>query len=173
MRRSTHALAVILLPALSLVACAEQAEQAEQADTGEAMEMSMELDPVALRSDIESVAADWEAAVRAGDAAAVAALYSADATLLPDGAEPLSGSEAIQQFWAGFIAEIPAGATLNLETVEVHGSGNLAYEIGRFTLNAAGETIDSGKYLVVWQREPDGTWKLHVDTWNRNEAAAM
>ena len=25
---------------------------------------------------------------------------------------------------------------------------------------------DSGKYVVVWKKQDDGNWRLHVDIWN-------
>jgi ketosteroid isomerase-like protein len=54
--------------------------------------------------------------------------------------------------------------------VNVGGSGDTAYEIGKYTLKIqpAGQEAmtDSGKYLVVWKRQAEGTWKLHVDIWN-------
>ena len=34
-----------------------------------------------------------------------------------------------------------------------------------------GEAVsDSGKYVVVWKHESDGSWKLAVDIWNTNAA---
>ena len=166
MRRSTQALALALLPVLGLVACAEQAGQEEARGD---MDMSMAMDPMELRSAIESAAANWDRAFNAGDAAGLAALYTDDATLLPAGSDMVEGSEAIREFWAGFIAEAPEGAIIDLETVDVHGAGNLAYEVGTFSVTAGGEPIDAGKYVVVWRHEPDGSWKLFVDIWNRNE----
>ncbi len=54
--------------------------------------------------------------------------------------------------------------------VDVGGSGDTAYEIGKYslTIQAEGQAAmaDSGKYVVVWKRQADGTWKLHVDIWN-------
>lgn len=170
MRRTLQALLLATLPALGLVACAEQAEPEGAADE---MEMSMEMDPMELRSAIESAAAEWEAAANSGDAAALADLYTADATLLPDGGEIVRGHDAVRQFWGDFLAALPEGATIDLETIAVEGAGDLAYEIGRFTASAGGETLDAGKYLVVWRHEPDGSWKLTADIWNRNESTEM
>jgi ketosteroid isomerase-like protein len=30
----------------------------------------------------------------------------------------------------------------------------------------ANEMKDHGKYLNVWQKQSDGSWKLRADTWN-------
>jgi len=32
-----------------------------------------------------------------------------------------------------------------------------------------GETLDRGKFLVVW-KSVDGSWKLHRDIWNSSES---
>jgi uncharacterized protein (TIGR02246 family) len=103
-----------------------------------------------------------------GDAASVAALYTDDATLMPPNSEMVQGKQGVQDFWSGAIQM--GTKDVALTTVEVGGSGDTAYEIGKYTLKIqpAGQeaTTGSGKYLVVWKRQADGTWKLHVDIWN-------
>jgi ketosteroid isomerase-like protein len=53
--------------------------------------------------------------------------------------------------------------------VVVAGSGDLAYETGRYALtlsdanNANAPATQSGGYVVVWRKEPDGTWKAVID----------
>jgi ketosteroid isomerase-like protein len=57
-----------------------------------------------------------------------------------------------------------------LTTIEVEGSGGTVYEIGktRVRIQPEGQQAiqDSTKYLVIWKRQADGTWKVHVDIWN-------
>jgi len=57
-----------------------------------------------------------------------------------------------------------------LETVEIEASGDLAYQIGLFSVKVPVEndqTITAtGTFLEVWKREADGVWRLHRDTWN-------
>ena len=53
-----------------------------------------------------------------------------------------------------------------LETGEVDGNGATAVEVSKYSLHDTnGETLDSGKYIVVWKEE-DGSWKLHRDIFN-------
>ena len=44
--------------------------------------------------------------------------------------------------------------------------GELALEVGTYTLVGEAETVlDRGKIMVLWKREGD-VWKMHRDTWN-------
>jgi uncharacterized protein (TIGR02246 family) len=109
-------------------------------------------------------------AVRQGDATAMAALYTEDATLLPPDSNMVTGKSAVETFWQGGLT---AGIKdIILTTVSVSGGGNLAYEIGTFVLKIQTEGQEpveqKGKYVVVWQKTAAGEWKLHVDIWNNN-----
>ena len=74
----------------------------------------------------------YMAAYNGKDAAAVASLHTEDVVVLPPNLEMMKGREAVQDAIA---AEINAGATdLALTTLDVYGSGDLAYEIGRYAL---------------------------------------
>ena len=123
-----------------------------------------------FRSAIEKVIAAFEKAANAKDAAAIANMYTEDATLLAPGSPPIKGRKNIQQFWQGFLNAGASDAKLKVE--EVVSLGDTAYEIGGFEAdmpNPQGGTARSqGKYVVIWKRQPDGGVKLHVDIFNSN-----
>jgi uncharacterized protein (TIGR02246 family) len=99
-----------------------------------------------------------------GDAAAVAALYTEDARLLPPGSDPVDGRAAIEAFWQSVMDSGVAKATF--ATDEVEGVGDTAYEVSRYTMyDADGSMIGEGNYIVIWKRTDVG-WKLHRDIWN-------
>ena len=103
-----------------------------------------------------------------GKDAAVASLHTEDTVVLPPNLEMMKGREAVQDAIA---AEINAGATdLALTTLDVYGSGDLAYEIGRYALKVKqdGQIImqDSGKYIVVWEQVSKDNWLIKADIWN-------
>jgi uncharacterized protein (TIGR02246 family) len=103
----------------------------------------------------------FEQAFNRGDAAAVAALYTENATLLPPGADLMTGRQAAQSFWQ---ATYGSGArNLSLNTVSVESYGDAAREIGRFSVNVpvqGGQTTRvEGKYVVIWKKTADG-WRL-------------
>lgn len=132
----------------------------------------MDLDQV--RKAIEKGNAEFGNAVRRGDGAAIAALYTEDATLLPPDSGPIKGRVGIEAFWKGGLQMGIKEAVLT--TVDLSAAGDLAYEVGRFALKIRPEgkgTIEQeGKYVVVWKKGPGAAWKLHVDIWNSGPAAA-
>jgi ketosteroid isomerase-like protein len=97
-------------------------------------------------------------------------IYTTDAHILPPGAPPTSGRQAIKGFWSGLIQSVNAKSAV-LESVKVMPTGDGVVEIGKalLTIEPPGQAqsqIDV-KYVVFW-REEDGRWKWHVDIWNMN-----
>jgi len=120
------------------------------------------------RMHIEQGVAQWVAAFNAGDGTAVANLYTEDAALFPPGGPRVDGRAAIQAFWQGAIDSGMKADELRL--VEVDANGDMAGEVGIFTLSVPGEngpTKVAGKYIVIWKRSGH-TWQLHRDIWNTN-----
>jgi uncharacterized protein (TIGR02246 family) len=121
------------------------------------------------RADIERANADLGAALAAGNAAGVAALYTDGARLLPPNHAPVDGRDAIEKFWQGVIDS--GVKALTLKTAEVESFGETAVESGSATLySPVGTVLEHGKYLVVWKRI-GGRWRLHRDCWNSNDPA--
>ncbi len=118
------------------------------------------------REHIDEISVEFVAAFNAGDGAALASLYSRDATLFPPGAERVDGRSAIQTFWQG---AMDAGMKLDeLRATEVISRGDIAGEMGGFILSVPGDsgvTKVIGEYIVIWKRDGH-TWQLHRDIWN-------
>jgi uncharacterized protein (TIGR02246 family) len=119
-----------------------------------------------VRSSIEAANAQFSAAAAKGDGAGLAALYSADAQVMPAGSEPIKGTAAIQKFWQG---ALDSGiANVDLKTVDVFGQGSTAAEVGQYALrDRTGKVLDHGKYIVLWRLE-GGKWKLLRDMFSTN-----
>jgi uncharacterized protein (TIGR02246 family) len=96
-----------------------------------------------------------------GDAAGIAALYTESGQLLPPNSDFVVGRQALQAFFQGLMnMGIKA---VKIETAEVEGYGDTAFEVGRYTLEGeGGQVFDQGKYIVIWKQEA-GQWKLHRD----------
>lgn len=123
---------------------------------------------------IRASAPAWADAYNAGDADKMAAMYWEDAVLQPPGAPSATGRTAIRTFLGGDSAATrAAGLTINIpEAGAVDVSGDLAYEAGSFTIkDASGATVDTGKYIGVFQKR-NGKWLYIRDTWNSDNAPA-
>jgi ketosteroid isomerase-like protein len=119
-----------------------------------------------VRSAIETANAEFSAAVAKGDGAGIAALYAADAQVLPAGSDVIRGTEPIQKFWQGALNSGIAG--VGLKTVEVFAQGSTATEVGQYELrDKAGKVLDHGKYIVIWRRAGN-KWKLFRDMFSTN-----
>jgi uncharacterized protein (TIGR02246 family) len=102
------------------------------------------------------------AAAANGDAVGVAALYTEDAQLLPPGGPEVTGRGAIEAFWAPALT----GGAVMLQTMEVLPMTDGAAEVGHFMIHATdGAMLDEGHYIVLWQQDAAGVWRLHRDIW--------
>jgi uncharacterized protein (TIGR02246 family) len=127
----------------------------------------------AVRKAIEANTKQFVEAFNKGDADEVANWYLMEARVMPSNSDIIQGRPNIRTFWHGAIT---AGAKLvSLDTIDVEVRGNMAIEIGRYTLTmpAAGgaTTTDKGKYVVIWKREGRG-WKIAIDIFNTSLPAA-
>lgn len=109
-------------------------------------------------------------AVAARDLDAIAAFYTEDALLLPT-AEPLIvGRSAIRDEWAHILAIPNFHNKSSLMKVEVAKSGELGYTMGTYLATMMGEdgkdVPEPGKWVSIWKKQPDGTWRIAIDTYN-------
>jgi uncharacterized protein (TIGR02246 family) len=161
------ALVLVLVPCLGLIACT--AEQAGE-EAAQTMEMAMTVDLEAVAEAFATARAEYKRAYEAGDAAALAALYTADAIQLPPDAEVMRGRAAIEEDFAAGFAETTS-REVTIAATDMGASGNLAYEIGTYSMTyhvegVADPVMDEGEYLVVSKLAEDGTWKVLAHMWS-------
>jgi uncharacterized protein (TIGR02246 family) len=126
------------------------------------------LPPSPAERSIEAANQRMIAAVRHADASAFAAEYLDDARMLPPDEPELVGREAIRASIASFLEQ--GLGDLTLQTHEVVTRGELACERGSFTMTMAPQggprTVRAGKYVVVWRRGSDLSWRISIDIFN-------
>lgn len=105
----------------------------------------------------------WEAALNDKDIDGIVALYTSDARVLPPNAEMASGSDAVRTVFGGMI---DAGIGGELTSIETKVSGDMAYDVGTYTLRLDGEVIDTGKFITTSSRSDDGEWLITNDIFN-------
>jgi uncharacterized protein (TIGR02246 family) len=95
----------------------------------------------------------------------VASYYATDAVLLAAGEPMIKGRDAIHAALAGMAAT--PGFSLTFAPDQVTAKGDLAYDVGNYKItfnDKAGKPQPStGKYVVVWARQADGSWKVALD----------
>jgi uncharacterized protein (TIGR02246 family) len=146
------------------MACAEQTAQkpAPPPDTRKADEAA-----------IRAASADWSKASQAKDLDKATSYYADDAIFFVENGAMVKGKDAIKMAWKPELATPGPGMTFETTYVEVARSGDLAYEYGTYdekTEVKKGKVKDEkGKYVVVWKKQPDGSWKAVADIYNSGE----
>jgi uncharacterized protein (TIGR02246 family) len=107
----------------------------------------------------------WQAGFNARDAAAIAAVYAENGSLLPPNVKTVKGRAAIEAYWVEFMA---SGIGGGITDTNVNASGDVGYKVGTYTITSPyGELLDDGKYVEVWHYM-DGRWQMMYDIFNSN-----
>jgi uncharacterized protein (TIGR02246 family) len=109
-------------------------------------------------------------AAAAKDLEALAAFYADDGSILSPNMPILSGKQTIKDGLKPMLSDPQFSLVLMPTRVEVSKSGDLAFTQGpyKFTFSdiRGNKFEDEGKYLTVWRKQPDGTWKIVEVTMN-------
>lgn len=152
--------ALTLFILLAFVACDTEPVVTDTAPATDRSTTTPADDPDAARADVDQIRSQWLDAADRDDAATVTALYSDDAVVSsPEGSA--EGREAIEELWT---QQFPMSSDLDVEAEDFASSGDLAYEIGRYSQTLTppeGEPMEvDGKYVIVLKRQPDGAWRI-------------
>lgn len=142
-----------LLIAVGLVSCAPPAPDA--ASDRKAIE---EITQKAARDLLAGV---WDTTL---------ATYADDAVSMPHGAPMMKGKETIRAQMIRMMGMGMKFSKVVFTTLDVQVNGNSAFEIGTFDMTyAMGDAPvmnEGGKYLTVYERAADGSWKIKAETFN-------
>jgi ketosteroid isomerase-like protein len=125
-----------------------------------------------VESQLRDLTQDFAMAFNTGNYDQAAAMFAADGVLMAPQREPAYGPKAVERLLrqlgdAGY-------SDLRLETTRVDHSGDMAMELGRFTVvgrQPDGAAVQElGKYVKVWKRL--GAWLIMAECWSRSAQAA-
>ena len=123
--------------------------------------MTAELPEIALPAELDRVLRDYEHAWRAGDATALASLFTEDGFMLQSNRPPVHGRSAIQAAYEG-----QAGGPLRLRALAFTAGDTLGYIIGTYGYGNAPSEI--GKFTLTLHRAPGEPWLIFSDMDNLN-----
>jgi ketosteroid isomerase-like protein len=109
-------------------------------------------------------------AVAKQDLERIASFYAEEAVSMPT-AEPLiRGKAAIRDEWRHVLGIPGMQSASTTRQVDVSASGDFGYTRGEYTSRMVGQdglpVTEPGKWLSVWKKQPDGNWRIVVDTFN-------
>ncbi|HYK21110.1 MAG TPA: SgcJ/EcaC family oxidoreductase [Pyrinomonadaceae bacterium] len=126
---------------------------------------------------VKALDAEWAKAAGSKDVDKTVSYYSDDAIVLPPNSPPVTSKEQIRAMWQGMLRAPGFSGGWTATKVDVAHSGDLAYVTGSYemTENDAGgkPQTDKGKYLEVWKKQADGSWKCVADMFSTNLPAAI
>jgi uncharacterized protein (TIGR02246 family) len=147
----------LLIGVLTLAGCAQQPPPpAEPPDTRAADEAA-----------IAAAVKEWAAAAQAKDAEKFTSYYADDAVLMMEAAPDVSGKAALREAAVGMMQDPNFALSFAADEIVVARSGDLAYESGSYTMTMSDPqkkpATQRGHYVVVWQKQADGSWKVVRD----------
>jgi ketosteroid isomerase-like protein len=119
-----------------------------------------------VESQLRDLSQDFATSFNTGNYDQAAGLFASDGVLMAPQYEGAHGQKAVERLLRQ-LGEAGYG-DLRLETTRVEHSGDMAMEIGSFSVvvrKADGTTVpERGKYVKVWRRL--GAWRVMADCWS-------
>ena len=114
------------------------------------------IEPVELPPELERVLRDYERAWQAGDADALAALFTEDGFVRKEG-RWIRGRDSIR------VAYKEAGGPLRLRAVSYAVEDSVGYMVGEYGYGRGPEVKFGGKFVLALRRSADGEWRIAAD----------
>jgi ketosteroid isomerase-like protein len=110
----------------------------------------------------------WVQDLRNKQLEAILKFYTPDAVFLLPSGDRITGSAALRTLFQNIMATFHSDLTLHSQNLET--SGDLAYDSGDFqetlTTIATGAKITSkGSYIIIFKRQPNGSWLIVQHVW--------
>ncbi len=91
-----------------------------------------------------------------------------EAIFMPDGA-PVARGDSIRTTWEQLISMPGFNLEWRATSAQVAEAGDMGYTIGTYELTVeqdGASMITVGKYVTLWGKQADGSWKVVVDCFN-------
>jgi uncharacterized protein (TIGR02246 family) len=125
-----------------------------------------------IRPAMETANAKFLAAFNTPNPSAFLALYTKDSVLFFQGAPPVTGPEAIKQFWESRIKLGVRDHTFDI--IEAGVDGKYAFQVAKATVqlvrDTGEKTLTAGHTVRIFEKQSDGTWKTKIHMFNRPSA---
>ena len=100
------------------------------------------------------------------------AFFAEGAAELAPNTPMAKGKDALRKTWSQMMTSPGFAISWQPTTVEASRGGDLGYSLGTYSLTMHDPTgkpvTDRGKYVTVWKKQADGTWKVIADIFNSN-----
>lgn len=117
---------------------------------------------------IHALVKEWSASAQAKDPDKFASVYADNATVMFANAPDITGKTPIREAIGGMMQDPNFALEFAADKVVAARSGDLAYETGTYEMTMSDAkkkpATEKGHYVVVWQKQADGAWKVVVDT---------
>lgn len=137
-----------------------------------------QVDLAAEQAAIQQASVAWlEATNQPGETGAdgYASYGTEDAIFMPPNGPRLNGRQAISDWAMQYTGAEGFTVSWEATTVEVASDGSMAYATGTYELSftdAQGNAVsDQGKFVNIWKKQADASWKVSVAIWNSNQPA--
>ncbi len=122
----------------------------------------MRLPSVELPGELDRVLRDYEKAWKAGDAEALAALFTGDG-FVSSRFGWIRGTDAIEGKYSN------ASGDLRLRAHAYATSDSVGYIVGAYGYGDSAAEMDRGKYVLALRRGENGSWLIAADLDNSNQ----
>ncbi len=107
----------------------------------------------------------------------IASHYADDASVEIPNIPIMTGKDAIRTGLKQLVADSNLALTFQASQVEVAKAGDLAYSRGTYSMTMTDPSskqavTEKGKYVTVYRKQPDGSWKAVQDINNADSPAA-
>ena len=120
---------------------------------------------------------EWSRAAGSRDVEKMLSYYADDAVLMLPDIPTMTGKESIRALWKSMFESPSFSGGWKTAKVDVARSGDMAYVTGIYEFtetDPSGKPItDKGKYVAVWKKQGDGSWKCVADSFNSDVPAGV